>query len=394
MAFDLGGDFQEGVDLLGIGLPARHPLHHPPHPAGAFAARRALAAALVLVEVADAGDRLDQVGGLVHHDHRRGAEAGLQGRQGVEVHRQVLADLRRDHAHRRAARDHRLEVAPPAPHAAAVILDQLAEGDRHDLLHVARPLDVAGDAEQLGAGVVGAAEAGEPVRAAAQDGRDHRDGFHVVDRGRAAVEARAGREWRLQARLALLAFQALQEGGLFAADVGPGAVVDIDVEIPAVDVVLADQLGLVGLLDRGLHDLALTHVFAADVDVAGVGLHREAGDQAPLDEQVRVMPHDLAVLAGARLGLVGVDHQVVGTPFPHLLGHERPLQAGREACAAAAAQARGLGVVDDPVAPARQDVLGQMPGAALLGGLQAPVMEAVEVGEDAVFVFEDADHVG
>src|SRR6185312_17048122 len=44
--FDLGGDFQKDVDLLGIGLALGHPLHHPPHPAGAFAARRALAAAL------------------------------------------------------------------------------------------------------------------------------------------------------------------------------------------------------------------------------------------------------------------------------------------------------------------------------------------------------------
>ena len=123
-------------------------------------------------------------------------------------------------------------------------------------------------------------------------------------------------------------------------------------------------------------------------------LHREAGDQAALDEQMRVMPHDLAVLAGARLGLVGVDHKIVRTAVLHFLGHERPLQAGREPGAAAAAQARGLGVVDDPVAPAGQDVLGGIPRATLLGGLQAPVMEAVEVGEDAVFVFQDADHAG
>ena len=98
----------------------------------------------------------------------------------------------------------------------------------------------------------------------------------VVDRGRAAIEAGAGRERRLQARLALLAFQAFQQRGLFAADVGAGAVVDVDVEVPAVDVVLADQLGLVGLLDRRLQALALEHVFAADVDVAGVRPHREA----------------------------------------------------------------------------------------------------------------------
>ena len=46
-----------------------------PHPAGALAARGALAAALMLVEIADAADRADDVGRLVHDDDRRGAEA-------------------------------------------------------------------------------------------------------------------------------------------------------------------------------------------------------------------------------------------------------------------------------------------------------------------------------
>ena len=39
------------------------------------------------------------------------------------------------------------------------------------------------------------------------------------------------------------------------------------------------------------------------------GAHGEAGDEGALDELVRVLAHDLAVLAGARLGLVGVNHQ-------------------------------------------------------------------------------------
>ena len=67
-------------------LKLAQPLHHAPHPAGALAARRALAAALVLVEEGDAGDGGDEVGGLVHHDHRRGAEAALQVTQRVEIH--------------------------------------------------------------------------------------------------------------------------------------------------------------------------------------------------------------------------------------------------------------------------------------------------------------------
>ncbi len=167
--------------------------------------------------------------------------------------------------------------------------------------------------------------------------------------------------------------------------------VNVEVEIPTVDVVLADQLGLVGLLDGGFHDLALANVFAADVDVASVGLHGEGSDQAAFDEQVGIMAHDLPVLAGAGLGLVGVDDEIV-RPVLHLLGHEGPLQAGVEAGAAPAAQARVLDVGDDPVAAAGQDVLGRVPGAALLRPLQAPVMETVEVGEDAILVFQDADH--
>ena len=67
--------------------PSAMRVEHAPHPAGALAAGRALAAALVLVEIGDAGDRPDDVGRLVHDDHGRGAEARLQVAQRVEVHR-------------------------------------------------------------------------------------------------------------------------------------------------------------------------------------------------------------------------------------------------------------------------------------------------------------------
>src|SRR5690606_10487884 len=142
--------------------------------------------------------------------------------------------------------------------AAAVLLDQLAERDAHRLFDDAGLLDVAADLEQLGALVALAPERVEPRRAAAQDRRDDGDGFYVVDRGRAAVEPGAGRERRLEARLALLAFGALDHRGLFAADVGPGAAVDEDVEIEArTGGVLAQQAGVVSLGDRGEQVLGL-----------------------------------------------------------------------------------------------------------------------------------------
>ena len=174
---------------------------------------------------------------------------------------------------------------------------------------------------------------------------------------------------------------------LLAADIGAGAVMDVEVEVVAVDVVLADELRLIGLVDRGLQPLALADELAAHIDVARAAVHRAAGDQAALDQKMRIVPHDLAVLAGAGLGLVGIDHEIV-RPVADGLGHERPFHAGREARAAAAAQARRLHLVDDGVAALLQDRLGAVPGAALARAFEAPVALAVEVLEDAVLVVE------
>src|SRR5437667_327135 len=84
--------------------------------------------------------------------------------------------------------------------------------------------------------------------------------------------------------------------------------------------------------------------------------HPGAGQQAALEEFVRVVAQDVAVLAGAGLALVGVDHEI-GRPLA-LLRHERPFEPGRKAGAAAAAQPRFLAFVDDPVAAFEDDFPG------------------------------------
>src|SRR5207253_3910527 len=125
-------------------------------------------------------------------------------------------------------------------------------------------------------------------------------------------------------------------------------------------------------------------------DVARAAIHRPAGNQAALNQEMRIVPHDLAVLAGAGLGLVGVDHEIM-RPVADRLRHERPFHAGWEAGAAAAAQARGLDLVDDDLAALVEDRLGVIPGATLARAFKAPVALAVEVLEDAVLVVE---HLG
>src|SRR5260221_12731351 len=63
VAFDLLGDFHQHADLALLGAALRHAREHAPHPAHAFAAGRALTAALVLVEIRTARHRPHDVGG-------------------------------------------------------------------------------------------------------------------------------------------------------------------------------------------------------------------------------------------------------------------------------------------------------------------------------------------
>jgi hypothetical protein len=67
------------------------------------------------------------------------------------------------------AGNHGLQVVPAATDAAAMGVDQVTERDRHLFFNIARLVHVAGDAEQLGAGIVRAAETSKPFSAAAQD---------------------------------------------------------------------------------------------------------------------------------------------------------------------------------------------------------------------------------
>ena len=92
-------------------------------------------------------------------------------------------------------------MTPPA--AASRISTIFPHGRPQGRAHRARRVDVAADVEELGAVVVLAAEGGEPLGAAPQDGGAHRHRLHVGHRRRAAVQAHVGGERRLQPRLAL-----------------------------------------------------------------------------------------------------------------------------------------------------------------------------------------------
>ncbi len=110
--------------------------------------------------------------------------------------------------------------------------------------------------------------------------------------------------------------------------------------------VLAQVARLVGLGDGGVEDVGLGVVLAADEDEGVAGVGGERGDGDPLDQLVGVALHQLAVLEGARLGLIGVAAEVLG----HLAARqEGGLFAHREAGAAASPQAGVFELLEDLV---------------------------------------------
>ena len=132
------------------------------HPAGALAARRALAAGLGHVEARDALEHPHHAGGLVHDDDGAGAERGAGGLQRVVVHVGLQHDLARHHRHRGAARDHRLELAAVAARRRPAPAGRRTEC--RAALEVAGLVHVARDREDRGAAGVLRPEVREPLR--------------------------------------------------------------------------------------------------------------------------------------------------------------------------------------------------------------------------------------
>src|SRR5215217_1455039 len=378
VAFDLLGHREQHVDFALLGAAFDHAFHDAHHPACAFAARRALAAAFMLEEGSDPPDGTNDVGRLVHDDHAAGAERGLLLAHAVKVHDGIHHVFAAHDWARSTTRNDGEEIVPAAADAAAMLFNDVLERFAQGFLEGRRLVHMARDHEQLGADIVRTADGIEPGAGATEDFGDDGDRLDVVHGGRVAIDAHAGRERRLETGLALLAFERFHQGGFFAADVGAGAVMDDDVQIPAVYIVLADQLGVVGFLNGLLKTLALAHELAAHVDEGKVRIHGAGCQQAPLDQMVRIVAQDLAVLARAGLGFVGVDEEIMRAAIADL-GHEAPLEAGGEASAATAAQTRTLDLIGDPITAGIDEFLGADIGSTGPRAFEAPIVLAIEI---------------
>lgn len=350
VALDLLGELLHHVNLTSAGLTLLEAVHDLLGPLGTLTAGSALSARLVVVELGETGDGANDVGALVHDNNGGGTETRLRVLESVEVHKLVVANLLGKDRGGGTTGNDSLEVVPATNDTTAVLVNQLAERDGHLLLDCAGVVDVTRDTEKLGTSVTLATEGVEPAATTTNNGRGDSNGLDVGDGRRATEKTDGGREWGLQARLSRLALERLDEGSLLTTDVGSHTTVDVDVEVVSSTTgVLSDETSLVGFLDGALKDGGLVVELATDVDVGGGAVHGATGDQTSLEQLVGVLAHNLTVLAGSGLTLIGVDDQVagLGVLVPVLEVHERPLHARGETSSTTATETRGLDFRDN-----------------------------------------------
>ncbi len=109
VAADVLADAQQLVEIFRSPLALLDAPHDAIHPAGAFAAGRALAAGFLEVEVGQPLQRLDHADAVIHDNHRAGAEHGTGLGDRIEIQRAGHHHIGRQYGGGRAARNHRLQ---------------------------------------------------------------------------------------------------------------------------------------------------------------------------------------------------------------------------------------------------------------------------------------------
>ena len=97
--------------------------------------------------------------------------------------------------------------------------------------------------------------------------------------------------------------------------------------------------------DRAFEDFRALGKFAAYVDVGGLGVEGETGDEHAFEQLMRILVDDVAILERAGLGFVRVADEVDRFLFVRL--DEAPFHAAGKPGAAAPAQPGGLDFVHD-----------------------------------------------
>src|ERR1017187_2270202 len=296
-------EIEQQVEVLDPSTPVLQSVQDALEPSRTFATGRALSAGLASEELGNAPGSAHHAGGLVQHHHGTGTEHRALLAHFVLSERQV-EQLRAEPRGRHAAGNNGLDILF-ANHAAAEagIVDQITKGVLHHL-HFVDPgsIDPTGQGKKSGARRTSRSEGAEGRPAVVDDPRQVRHRFDVVDDGWLAVESRHRRkEGGLDARKAPFAFEALNQGRLFATDVGAGSGMHHDVErkVRAEDLA-AQRSHFVGVIEGLLDALQSQRELAAHVDEGLTDLQCVGRDDDALYQLMGIALHQKVILEGRR----------------------------------------------------------------------------------------------
>src|SRR5450830_27072 len=343
-ALDVVSDRVEHIQVVWTTLPLLDAMYHAVHPACAFTARRTLAARFFKIEVGKAFQRLHHAASFVHHDDSTRTEHRTGFRDRVVVQVGLHHDVAAYHRSGRTARDYGFDFF--ATTHTACQFQQFGKRRTQRYFVVARQFHVARDREYLRAAIVRLAHAQVFLWTDVQHEWHGREGFRVVDRGWFAIQAKRGRERRLEARLAFFAFQRFQQRGFFAADVRAITMVCVQLERElATHDLVAQEAGGTRLFQCIFETQVVLENFAVDIVIAHGDAHGISANRHAFDQRMGIVTNDVAVLESARFAFICIADEVFLAR--ELARHEAPFQAGRETRAATAAQGRSLEVGDD-----------------------------------------------
>ena len=282
------------------------------------------------------------------------ADQAVARRKGLIIERRV-EQFAREVGAKRTADLHRAHRSP-GKSAATDIVDQLAERDAEGDLEQPAVFDIARELDRHGATRTAHTEIGIGLGAAGEDEGDRRERQHVVDDRRLAEQALMRRQRRLGADDAAAAFEAFQQRGLFATDIGTGTDPDFQIEaVAGSGNACAEIAGALCRCDGGIHRLDGVRIFRTNVDVALGRTDRDTRNRHALDHHEGIAFHDHAIGEGAAVALVGVADDVfaIGAGLRHGL----PLDAGRKTGAATTAQSGSRDIGKDGIRAKRQRAL-------------------------------------
>ena len=325
-----------------------------PVPAG-----RALAAGLVVEESGHPVGQVDHADRIVHHDERRGPEKGprLGHRRIVEVQVELGGV---EHGAGGTGGKNGLQGPSPGD-ASAQVFDDMAERHAQRDLVQTRPADVAGEAEKLRTRRFVIPQGPIPGPALPENPGNGRQGFDVLDVGGRLPETDVAQARRLVSGNPPLPLEAVQERGVFPADVGPRPAIDTDVEAPSGPQDVRSEIALSPRLGQGsLEDRKGVGILLPEVDVSRIGIDGVTGQDHALDKGMGIPLHDIAVLEGPRLPLVGIRDDIVGFG---ILPDRLELLRGREGAPSPSGQPRSLDLPENPLRVLRGTDLPERPVA-------------------------------